>query len=116
MKPVKFPEANACLGAPPGMEKEVEPLHVYRDGTYHISVWTLSWSERLRVLFTGKVWLWVMMAHTQPQVSIDVRDPWTKKVESRIAELGNKVGFIRRWKARRAVRQAVRDALREGGK
>jgi hypothetical protein len=116
MNPTQFPQSNATLRAPNGMEKEVEPLHVYRDGTYHISKWNLNWKERLKVLFTGTLWLWIMSSHTQPPVSLDVKDPWSVKTESVLSKLGNKVGWFRRWKTRRAVRAAVREAMKEGGK
>lgn len=116
MNPVQFEQANAQLHAPKGMEKEVETLHVYRDGTYHISKWTLNWKERLKVLFSGTLWLWVMSSHSQPPVSLDVRDPWSVKTDSVLAKLGNRVGWFRRWKTRRAVRQAVREGMKEGAK
>lgn len=109
MQAVKFPQANVALTAPKGMEQEVYTLHAHRDGKHHISKWTLTWRERLQVLRTGTIWLWVMSPHSQPPVSVDVRDPWggaTPKNRWRN-------NFIRRWFMRRRVRKAIREAVRE---
>lgn len=123
MKPIKFPQANAALHAPAGMEKEVETLHVARTEavsehgrkqTYHISLWQLSWWERVKVLFTGRVWLWVM-SYAHPPVVIATEHPWKKRVDARLAELGGKVGPVRRWMTRRKVAAAVRDGIKEAG-
>jgi hypothetical protein len=78
MKPCKFPEANIELQAPTGMDN-CDPMWVHRDGTHCISKWTLNWKERLRVLFTGHVWLWVVSGWTQPPVAVSVEYPFRKE-------------------------------------
>lgn len=72
MKPVKFKEANAELGKPPSMtDDECGSLPVFKDGKQCISLWKLSFKERLQVLFFGKIWLGVISGMTQPPVWLD---------------------------------------------
>ena len=54
MKPIKFPEQNKVWGEnqPPYL-----PLPAYTDGKETISLWKLTWKERLRILFIGHLWL-----------------------------------------------------------
>jgi len=51
--PIAFPEQNVVFAKdqPPYM-----PLPALRGPDRVISCWKLSWRERLRVLFTGRVW------------------------------------------------------------
>lgn len=77
MKPIEFPEADCTLGPPPDMtSEECGPLYIFRDlqnGTC-ISLWQMTWRERFRALFYGKIWLGVRSgARTQPPVWLDVR-------------------------------------------
>jgi hypothetical protein len=55
MNPTKFPEQNATLAED---QPEYLPLPVYRapDGLV-VSCWTLTLRERLKLLFTGRLWL-----------------------------------------------------------
>lgn len=56
MKPVKFKEANAVF-AKNQPEYVSLPAYYSRDEDGHvISCWKLSFIERMRVLFTGKIW------------------------------------------------------------
>ena len=54
MKPVKFPEYNAILAKdqPPYL-----PLPAFVNKEETISLWKMTWLERIRVLFSGKVWV-----------------------------------------------------------
>lgn len=54
MKPIEFPEQTIVWAKdqPPYL-----PLPAYTDAKETISCWRLSWAERLRVLFTGRLWL-----------------------------------------------------------
>lgn len=73
MKPAPFPQANRNLVAPAGKTKdEVGDLPVFSDGIYCVSLWQMSWRDRLSALFHGRVWLWVMSGNTQPPVSMVV--------------------------------------------
>jgi hypothetical protein len=75
MKPIKFPEANTTFAKD---QKQYLPLPAYRDRTgLVVSCWHLSLVERLRVLFTGRIWL---QQHTftrplQPQ-SVSAKSPF----------------------------------------
>lgn len=65
IKPVTFPEVNIVLGAPKGLESEVEPVEAFTDGNQTITLWKMGVRERLIVLFTGRVWL-SCMGQTMP--------------------------------------------------
>ena len=69
MKPISFKEQNKVLEKPVNMtDDECQPLPVWTDGSQCISCWHLSFRERLRALFTGRVWLSVTGTETQPPV------------------------------------------------
>lgn len=54
MKPIEFPEQTIVWAKdqPPYL-----PLPAYSDERETISCWRLSFGERLRLLFTGRLWL-----------------------------------------------------------
>lgn len=54
MKPVRFPEQTQIWAEdqPPYL-----PLPAYVNERESISCWGLSWRERLKVFFTGRLWL-----------------------------------------------------------
>jgi hypothetical protein len=64
MKPWNFAEANRLLEAPSNWEShkhgECQPLPIYHDNGLMMSCWSLSWRERLRVLFSGRLWLTIV--------------------------------------------------------
>ena len=69
MKPIKFKEQNVVFGE--GQE-EYLPLPAHLDKGvrgYVVSCWRLSVCERIRLLFTGRLWLSQMSFHNplQPQ-------------------------------------------------
>ena len=71
MKPINFPQANKALLQPEGMtDEECGSLPVHTDGHTCLSLWKLSWRERLSALFFGKAWLWVYSGQTQPPVAL----------------------------------------------
>lgn len=77
MKPVDFPESNFTLGAipMPGGAK-CEDLKTFRsDDGFHISCWKAGWRDRLRILFSGQVWLWVWSGRSAPPVSVQAYRP-----------------------------------------
>lgn len=53
-KPVEFPEQTIVWAKD---QPPYRPLPAYTDERETISLWALTWRERFRVLFTGKVWL-----------------------------------------------------------
>lgn len=60
MKPIKTELTNDVLRPPAGAEDSVVPLPVTRYRNEHgdqvSSCWKMDWNERLRCLFTGRVW------------------------------------------------------------
>lgn len=70
MQPTEFPESNAVLGEG---QPEYTPMPVYRyvgDEGRTVSVWRLSFWERLRLIFTGRIYVQVLTFRTpiQPQL------------------------------------------------
>lgn len=75
MKPVPFKEQNVVI-AKDQPEYMPLPAHITREGMV-ISLWELTWRERLRLLFTGRLW-WAVQTFgkgLQPQVPY-VRSPF----------------------------------------
>ena len=71
MTPVEFPEQNTTFAKD---QPEYLPLPAFTDGTHVVSCWRLTWRERLRLLFGGRLWLMQMTfgGPLQPQLpSID---------------------------------------------
>jgi len=63
MKPIKFKEQNCTYAE---NQPEYLPLPAFKslesDGQV-ISCWSLSFTERIRILFTGKLWVSLMAFH-----------------------------------------------------
>lgn len=71
MRPIDFPQKTKTLKKPTSMtDEECGSLPVYSDGKVIISCWQPTWRERLSILFSGRVWLYVVAAKTQPPVSL----------------------------------------------
>lgn len=81
MEPIKFPEANKVYA---DKQPEYLPLPAFInpiDMTGQvITCWQLSWSERIKLLFGGKLWLTQLSFHQplQPQRP-QVEYPFEKK-------------------------------------
>lgn len=67
MKPIEFKEQN-CVVAKEQPEYLSLPAHKTDDGKV-ISCWKFTWWERLKVLWTGKMWfhVWTFNKPLQPQ-------------------------------------------------
>jgi len=71
MNPATFEHQTQVLVRPADMtEDECGPLPIYNDGEQCISLWRLSWRERISALIFGKVWLQVLSGETQPPVAL----------------------------------------------
>jgi len=71
MKPVEFKEQTKVLQRPKGMiDEECGSLPVHCDGKSCVSCWKLSWTERIKAILYGKIWLYVWSGITQPPVSL----------------------------------------------
>jgi hypothetical protein len=60
MKPIKFPEHNIVYAED---QPEYLPLPVFKNNSPQgecVSCWKLSFRERLRILWTGKLWVSLM--------------------------------------------------------
>ncbi len=76
MVPIKFKESNKTFIKPASMtDKECGSLPVHQNEHHIISCWKLSFKERIRMLFTGKVWLWVWGKKQQP-ISLGCENPF----------------------------------------
>ena len=75
MKPVQFPGANKVWAEdqPPYL-----PLPAYTDHKAIISCWRLTWQERLKLLWSGRLWLhqWNFSQKLQP-IAPSVDCPFT---------------------------------------
>ena len=63
MKPIEFKE-QTCVYAKDQPQYIPLPVHKTEDGTL-TSCWKLSLKERVKVLFTGKLW-WSVLTFNQP--------------------------------------------------
>ncbi len=80
MKPIEFPEQTKVLQKPESMtDEECQPMAVWTDGQQCISCWKAGFMDRLRFLFTGKMWLSVFSGATQPPVWVSPRYPFIKR-------------------------------------
>lgn len=60
MKPIEFPEQNVVFAKD---QPEYLPLPAFRNDSAEgevISCWQLSFGERVKILFTGKLWVSLM--------------------------------------------------------
>ena len=79
MKPISFKESNTIFAEnqPPYL-----PLPAYQDdesGGRIIHCWKVSIKERIKILFTGKLWVEVLNFKQLPQpISMMVNNPWGK--------------------------------------
>lgn len=79
MTPIDFKEGNKILYKPQIMsDEECSPLLVFTDNRECISCWKPSFSEKVKILFNGKVWLGVLSGSTQPPVFITADYPFVK--------------------------------------
>ena len=78
MKPVDFPESNVVFAKD---QPEYLPLPAYTSGGRVVSCWHLSWRERFKLLFTGRVWLLVLTfgSPLQPQ-RVEADSPFEEEV------------------------------------
>jgi hypothetical protein len=71
MEPMNFKQSNKDLLKPEGWtDEECATLPVFTDGKQCISLWKMTWRERLSALLFGKVWLFVISGQTQPPVGL----------------------------------------------
>lgn len=76
MKPIDFKEKNKETL----FEKENIPYWTDDDGTY-VTCWKCGLLDRLKILFTGKIWLGVYSDREIPASWIDPNKPFDKETE-----------------------------------
>lgn len=82
MRPIEFKEQTKVLQKPSDMlDSECKSLPIFNDGKMCISCWKMSFGERIRILFTGKLWLWVRSGKTQPPVKLTLNYPFNDEVK-----------------------------------
>jgi hypothetical protein len=79
-KPVSFEHQNIIWKAPPGMAN-CGDLPGYRDKSFTISCWKFPFWQRIRFLFTGRIWIWVHLP-IQPPISLQVKSPFSGQSEA----------------------------------
>lgn len=74
--PVAFPEVNFTYVRPESLTKEqCGDLPCFRGENFTVSCWQLTPRDRLLALFTGKIWLMLMM-NWHPPVCVTPESPF----------------------------------------
>ncbi len=60
MKPIKFKDCNATFAKKQPEYLPLPALKIDNDEGHVITCWKMTWRERIKVLFTGRVWLSLM--------------------------------------------------------
>jgi len=82
MKPIEFKEQTKVLRKPQNMtDAECGSLPVFNDSKQSISCWRANIIERVKFIFSGRVWLGVYSGQTQPPVWLGVKYPFKKAIE-----------------------------------
>lgn len=80
MEPSNFEQSNKILLKPEGWrDEDCMSLHVWTDGKHCVSLWRPTWRDRLRILFKGEIWLWIVSGGTQPPVAVTAENPWDEE-------------------------------------
>lgn len=79
MEPIEFPQMNSKLLA--GDIPNCDDLPVCKDGRRIVSIWRMSWREKLSALFFGTVFVSVLAPRTSPPIAV-----WVQHNRERIWE------------------------------
>ena len=60
MKPIEFEHQNTVYGKDQPQYQQLPALKIDSENGEVISCWSLSFKERVKVLFTGKIWMSLM--------------------------------------------------------
>ncbi len=85
MSPIDFDEANGNLEAPALFDESCQLLPCYRDEKQVVSCWHISLLERIKLLFTGQIWLGVAGSR-HPPVWLDAHRPFEEAVKEEKVE------------------------------
>jgi hypothetical protein len=85
MKPADFPESNRIIVPSDHVYSDnitgIDALSAWSDGEQCVSLWRLSWRERLSALIFGRVWLALLSGDSQPPVYVEARRQYFKDGE-----------------------------------
>lgn len=83
LKPIDFKFANRKLYAPQGEGRCSKiSLPVFTDEVQCVSCWKCSFLDRIKILFTGRVWASIMSGSTQPPMWIAADYPFVDNPEN----------------------------------
>lgn len=82
LKPINFKLANRKLYAPQGEGRYCKMLPVFSDEVQCVSCWKCSFLDRIKILFTGRVWASIMSGSTQPPMWIAADYPFVDNPEN----------------------------------
>jgi len=82
VKPISFKEQTKILKKPEGVkDDECSELPVWNEDKQRcISLWKANMFERIKFLFTGKIWLWVWYGQSQPPVCVEIENPFKENL------------------------------------
>lgn len=73
MKPASFPQANLTLTPPQECGgHDIATIRVWSDGERVISLWRMTWRERLSALLFGKCYVTLLCGQRVPPVGVHV--------------------------------------------
>lgn len=76
--PIDFRESNARLSVPYGVESPWGDLPCLQDGCQVVSCWHISFWKRLKLLFTGRIWVGIL-GISQAPMWLDADRPFQKE-------------------------------------
>lgn len=82
MKPIKFKEANVTFAKDQPEYQQLPALKLETQQGEVITCWNLTFKERLKILFTGKLWMCLLSFNkplTPSFLSVNKSDLFTKK-------------------------------------
>jgi hypothetical protein len=81
MKPIKFEQQNITYKKPESMtDEQCGSLPACKHENGIVSCWGMSVKERIKVLFTGRIWFDIV-SHAQPPIWLGVDSPFMRKEE-----------------------------------
>ena len=66
MKPIKFKHQNTIYAEKQSEYQSLPSLKIEGPEGYVVSCWKMSFIERIKVLFTGKIWMSLMSFNKPP--------------------------------------------------
>ena len=81
MKPTDFEYANLnFVGGSSGRTVPIGELPVWTDKEQCVSLWSMSWRERLSALLFGRVWVNLLCGGRHPPIAVECRHSYLYEV------------------------------------